>query len=186
MSYLEIAFLALGLAADSLVVCICLGVGVKKSKIKLSLMAGLLFSVAQIAFLSIGYYAAILFAQHIKNFAYIIAFVILLFLGAKMLLASFKTSSTQTPPVPKTLNMWVTAVATSVDALAVGVAFAFLQVKILPAILLIGFITFLLSVLGVKVGAFFGLKFKTKAELIGGIVLILIGVKILLEFLGVL
>ena len=130
------------------------------------------------------------FERYITSIDHWIAFFLLLFIGGKMIIESFKKDkdTDEKPEYEEKLDLkelTLMAVATSIDALAVGVTFAFLQVSILPSITVIGSVTFILSALGVGVGHKFGAKYKNKAELCGGIILVLIGVKILLEHLGV-
>ena len=131
------------------------------------------------------------FEHYITSIDHWIAFFLLLFIGGKMIIESFKKDkdSDEKPEYEEKLDLkelTLMAVATSIDALAVGVTFAFLQVNILTSITVIGSVTFILSALGVSVGHKFGAKYKNKAELCGGIILVLIGIKILLEHLGVL
>lgn len=137
--------------------------------------------------LLVGYYVGVQFADYITTFDHWVAFVLLGFIGVKMIRESFSdkcpANSASSSLLPR--DMLPLAVATSIGALAVGVSFAFLKIRIIPAVSLIGVTTLVLSMLGVLVGKGAGARFKTKAELVGGIVLILMGMKILLEHLGV-
>ena len=178
--------LAIGLSMDAFAVSICAGLTMTKATLKKALIVGLYFGVFQAVMPLIGFAAASLFADMIIAFDHWIAFGLLCFLGGKMILGSFKKEKQpeeETVLGPK--QMLPLAIATSIDALAVGVSFAFLQVQIIPAVLLIGITTFIISAAGVKIGNIFGTRFKSKAELAGGIILVLIGLNILLEHLGV-
>ena len=170
---------------DAFAVATCFGLTMARVTIKKSLIIGMYFGVFQAAMPIIGYVFAAQFADKITAFDHWIAFALLCFIGGKMIAESFEkencSESAEKPLDFKT--MFPLAIATSIDALAVGVSFAFLQVNIVPAALSIGIITFVLSMIGVKIGSIFGMKFKSKAELAGGIILILIGFKILLEHL---
>jgi len=186
MSLFVLFALAVGLSMDAFAVAICKGLSMTKATIKNAVIVGLYFGLFQAGMPLIGYAVATRFSEMIIAFDHWIAFALLCFLGGKMIVGSLK----QDKPSDKeaSLNfkeMLPLAVATSIDALAVGVSFAFLQVNILPAVLLIGLTTFLLSAAGVKIGSIFGAKFKSKAELAGGIILILIGLNILLEHLDI-
>jgi len=186
MNFYVLFILAVGLSLDAFAVSICLGLSSAKTTIKKAVIAGLYFGVFQAVMPLIGYAVASLFAEAIIAFDHWVAFVLLSFLGGKMIIGSFKREDLPEQEAslgPK--QMLPLAVATSIDALAVGVSFAFLQVNVLPAVLLIGIITFVMSAAGVKIGSIFGTRFKSKAELVGGILLVLIGLNILLEHLGV-
>jgi len=187
MSFFVLFALAIGLSMDAFAVAICIGLSSAKATLKIALIVGLYFGIFQAAMPLIGYFIASQFADMIISFDHWIAFGLLVFLGGKMIYGSFKKeefSEKETDISPK--QMLPLAVATSIDALAVGVSFAFLQVNIVPAVLFIGITTFILSAAGVKIGNLFGVRFKSKAELAGGIILVLIGVNILLEHLGLL
>jgi putative Mn2+ efflux pump MntP len=173
---------------DAFAVSVCKGLTMKKATVKKMLTVGLYFGIFQAGMPAIGYYAANLLTGFIGGYDHWIAFVLLCFLGGKMIYGSFKkddqTDNGEASLTPS--QMLPLAVATSIDALAVGVSFAFLNVRIVPAISLIGTTTLLISMAGVKIGNIFGTKFKSKAEIAGGAILILIGFKILLEHLGIL
>ena len=188
MSLIELFLLAVGLAMDTFAVGICIGLTMPKTKLlKKALIIGLYFGIFQAAMLLIGFLAAGLFAYYFMTYSHWIAFILLCFIGGKMAYGSFKKEdhSTEKETSLKPLVMLPLAVATSIDALAVGVTFAFLQVNIIPAVLFIGVVTLIISIIGVKIGNIFGVRYKSKAELTGGIILILIGLRILLEGLEV-
>jgi len=186
MNFFVLFVLAVGLSMDAFAVAICKGLSMTKASIKNAVIVGLYFGIFQAGMPLLGYAIASRFADMITAFDHWIAFGLLCFLGIKMIVGSFKRD--KQPDREASLSfkeMLPLAVATSIDALAVGVSFAFLQVDIIPAVLFIGVTTFLLSAAGVKIGSIFGARFKSKAELAGGIILILIGVNILLEHLGI-
>ncbi len=184
MGILELFILAVGLSMDAMAVAVCKGLSVRKLKFGHALITGLYFGGFQAAMPLIGYFLGRGFRSYIESIDHWIGFVLLVLIGANMLKESFgeaeEVNASFTPRA-----MIPMAVATSIDALAVGVTFAFLKVNIVPAVSFIGVITFSLSMLGVWVGHLFGAKFKASAERIGGIVLILMGCKILLDHLGV-
>jgi len=182
MSFFEIFLIALGLSMDAFAVAVCIGIGIKKFSIGKAFIVGLYFGLFQAIMPLIGYVAATRFAEHIMQFGHWVAFGLLVILGGRMVWGSFKKDEqpdNHDATALKFLKMLPLALATSVDALAVGVSFAFLYVRIVPSVVMIGVTTFVLSVVGVKVGSIFGLKFKAKAELVGGVILILMGVRVL-------
>ena len=185
MSLFDLFILAVGLSMDAMAVAICKGLSVQKLKFHQALVTGLYFGGFQAGMPLIGYFLGRQFSSYIQNIDHWIAFVLLALIGANMIKESFGDAEECNCSFgPKA--MLPMAVATSIDALAVGVTFAFLNVSIIPAVSFIGVITFSLSAVGVYIGHLFGAKFKSKAELTGGIVLILMGLRILLEHLGVL
>lgn len=185
MTLFELFILAIGLSMDAMAVAICKGLAAPKLKPRHAVITGLYFGGFQAAMPVLGYFLARGFRSYIEQVDHWIAFVLLGLIGANMIKESFGgAEKCDCSFCPKA--MLPMAVATSIDALAVGVTFAFLEVRIVPAVSLIGVITFALSAVGVYVGHLFGAKFKSKAELVGGIVLVLMGCKILLEHLGVL
>jgi len=187
MTFLELLIISIALSMDAFAVAICAGLAMPRVIIKQALVIGLYFGVFQAVMPLIGYLAATTFAGRIIEYGPWIAFVLLCFLGGKTIIGSFKKSDDSSyEPSIKPSIMFPLAIATSIDALAVGVSFAFLSVSIVSAVLFIGITTFTISVVGVKIGNLFGTKYKSKAELAGGIVLILIGIKILLEHLEIL
>ena len=177
MSLLELFLLAVGLAMDAFAVSVCKGLSVSKIKPFHPLCAGLWFGGFQALMPFIGYLLGIRFQELITNIDHWIAFI---------LLAKEEDEEESCDSSFGAKSMFVLAIATSIDALAVGITFAFLNVSIGPAVGFIGIVTFFLSAVGILVGHFFGSRYKSKAELFGGIVLILIGLKILLEHLGIL
>ena len=184
MGLLEIILIAIGLSMDAFAVSITLGLSVRKPKIKEVLIPGIYFGFFQALMPLIGYFAGISFASKIQNLDHWIAFVLLGLIGGKMIVESFSKKEKQENGNPfQFTKMILLAIATSIDALAVGVTFSFFDVNIFKSILIIGLITFCISIGGVKIGNLFGAKFKSKAEFFGGTVLILLGLKILIEHL---
>ena len=183
MGLTELLFIAVGLSMDAFAVSMGFGITTHGGVVKKSLVTALYFGGFQAGMPLAGYYAAAWLAGRISAFDHWIALVLLCFIGGKMIAESRKKGDAGPGPeislTPGT--MLPLALATSVDALSAGVSFAFLRVDILPAVLLIGSTTFVISMAGVKIGRLFGTRFKSKAELAGGLVLILIGVKIWLE-----
>lgn len=185
MSILDLFILAVGLSMDAFAVSVCKGLSLGKIKPKHMYIAGAWFGGFQALMPLIGYFLGSFFAEMIEKYDHWVAFVLLAIIGGNMIKESFGKDE----KVDSSMNvksMLLLAIATSIDALAVGVTFAFLQVQIVPAVSFIGVITFIFSAVGVKIGSLFGTKYKSKAELFGGIVLVLIGIKILLEGIGVL
>ncbi|HQA08213.1 MAG TPA: manganese efflux pump MntP family protein [Syntrophomonadaceae bacterium] len=185
MSLLELSLIAVGLSMDAFAVAICIGLSMPQRSIKKALIVGLYFGLFQAFMPLIGYFLASQFSDQIVEFDHWIAFILLAFIGGKMIKESFAKEDIDFNEGQEVSlgfkTMLPLALATSIDALAVGISFAFLNVRIIPAVSLIGCITLLLSMLGVRIGNVFGAKFKQNAELFGGIILILIGLKILLE-----
>lgn len=185
MSIWDLFILAVGLSMDAFAVSVCKGLSLGKIKPKHMCIAGAWFGGFQALMPLIGYFLGSFFAEMIEKYDHWVAFVLLAFIGGNMIKESFgKDEKVDSSMDVK--SMLLLAIATSIDALAVGVTFAFLQVQIVPAVSFIGVITFIFSAVGVKIGSLFGTKYKSKAELFGGIVLVLIGIKILLEGIGVL
>ena len=185
MGFIELFLIAVGLSMDAFAVSVCKGLSVKKVGVKHAALAGLYFGGFQFLMPVIGYLLGFRFESVIETVDHWVAFVLLAFIGVNMIKESFgKAEELNDDFGVKT--MLLMAVATSIDALAVGITFAFLEVQILPAAGLIGVTTFLLSFAGIYIGNVFGARYKSKAELAGGIILVLIGVKILLEHLGIL
>lgn len=185
MGLLELFLLAVGLSMDAFAVSICKGLSLGEIQKKHMCIAGAWFGGFQALMPAIGYFLGKFFADMVTQYAHWIAFVLLAVIGGNMIKESFeKEECVDSSMTVK--SMFLLAVATSIDALAVGVTFAFLKVNILAAVLFIGVITFVFSAFGVKIGSLFGMRYKNKAERVGGIVLILIGIKILLEGLNIL
>lgn len=186
MGTLELLITALALSMDAFAVAICKGLSVGQVKAKHMLITGLWFGGFQALMPLIGYLAGSLFDTYITAFDHWIAFVLLALIGANMIKEALSGEEECADASLGFRIMLTMAIATSIDALAVGITFALLpDVNIFYAVLFIGVITFTLSALGVKIGSVFGSKQRKYAELIGGSVLIIIGLKILLEHLGV-
>lgn len=185
MGLTELFILAVGLSMDAFAVSICKGLSLGKITKKNMAVAGAWFGGFQALMPLIGYFLGSFFADMITKYAHWIAFVLLLFIGGNMIKEALGEDEEVNPSMD-VKEMFLLAVATSIDALAVGVTFAFLKVSIVPAVSFIGCITFVCSAAGVKIGSVFGAKYRSKAELCGGIILILIGIKIVLEGLGIL
>lgn len=186
MGIAELFILAVGLSMDAFAVSICKGLSLGNIKVKHMCIAGAWFGGFQALMPLIGYFLGSFFAESITKYSHWIAFILLLYLGVSMMKESMDKEVEELDNCMDIKTMFLLAVATSIDALAVGVTFAFLEVAIVPAISFIGTVTFVCSAVGVKIGSLFGTKYKSKAELFGGLVLVLIGVKILLEGLGIL
>lgn len=184
MGIAELFFLAVGLSMDAFAVSVCKGLGLGKIRFKDMLTAGLWFGGFQALMPGIGYILGAQFQQYIIKVDHWIAFGLLVFIGAKMIKEALDSDGEIDGDL-SFKTMLILAVATSIDALAVGITFAFLQVRIVFAALFIGCTTLVISAFGVKMGSIFGLKYKAKAEMCGGAILIMIGVKILLEHLGI-
>ena len=185
MQFITLLGTACGLSMDAFAAAMCLGLNVRHFRWKYAAITGLYFGVFQAIMPLLGYFLGIYFSEFIKAYDHWIAFSILGILGLKMIYESMGKEETVERSILDMRAMLVLAVATSIDALAVGISFAMLGTNIFSAILLIGVVTFLLSAMGVKIGNVFGEKYKTAAELFGGIILIAIGVKILAEHLAV-
>ena len=183
MGVIELLVLALGLSMDAFAVSICKGLSVPKLQAKHCLICGVYFGGFQALMPLIGWALGIRFQSMITNIDHWIAFVLLAVIGANMIKESFSKEEECPDASFGFKTMLTLAVATSIDALAVGVTFAFLNVSIVPAVLLIGATTFVCSAVGVKIGNVFGNRFQSKAEFLGGLVLIAIGLKILIEHL---
>ena len=184
MTLFDLVLIAISLSMDAFAVSICKGLSVRKVNFRHALACGIWFGGFQALMPALGYFLGDRFSTLLTRFGPWIAFFLLVFIGANMVKESFgEDESLDDDYSPKA--MLPLAIATSIDAFAVGVSFAAMQVQILPAVALIGCITCVLSGIGVKVGAIFGDKYRAPAERIGGIVLILIGLKTLLSGLGI-
>ena len=187
----ELFLLAVGLSMDAFAVSVCKGLAMKKATLKAEATCGLWFGGFQMLMPVTGFFLGSLFAEAIEAFDHWVAFGLLVIIGINMLKEALEKEdeSGDDPEKDADLSvktMFLMAVATSIDALAVGITFAFLNVSIIPAASLIGVTTFIIAAVGIYIGNVFGAKYKSKAELAGGIILVLIGVKILLEHFGVL
>ena len=190
MSIVELFLIGVGLSMDAFAVAVCQGLCMPKLNLRQGGVIALYFGGFQALMPLIGWFLGSQFAGYIQSFDHWVAFVLLALIGGNMVREALSPEEEETScAVNSKLDhkkLFVMAVATSIDALAIGVAFAFMDVLILPAVSLIGCTTFCLSLVGVVVGNFFGSRYKKRAELTGGIIWILLGVKILLEHLGIL
>jgi putative Mn2+ efflux pump MntP len=190
MSFVEMLLMALGLAMDAVAVAICKGLSMNRVSLKNAVIVGAWFGGFQAAMPLAGYLLGEQFEAYIRPISEWIAFVLLAAIGINMIREAFgKKGGEDNGEADCSLSfkaMFLMAVATSIDALAVGITFAFFEVDILTAVLTIGILTFLLSMAGVKIGSVFGARFQSAAEVFGGAILCLLGVKILLEHYGVL
>ena len=184
MGLAELFVIAVGLSMDAFAVSVCKGLSVPKMKLSHALTCGVYFGGFQGLMPLIGYLLGSQFEEAIVSIDHWVAFVLLGLIGFNMIKESREEGCETMDSSFGVKAMIPLAIATSIDALAVGVTFAFLRVNIFWAVLFIGVITFTLSSIGVKVGNVFGVKFKSKAEFAGGLILILMGTKILLEHLG--
>lgn len=185
MGIIEIILLAIGLSMDAFAVAICKGLAMEKVSIKKVAIVGAWFGGFQALMPLIGFLLGVSFKDYIVAIDHWISFVLLGLIGFNMIKESLSKDEDEENSSLAFKLMLVLAVATSIDALAVGVTFAFLQVNVVLAVIIIGITTFILSSIGVKIGNVFGARYKSKAEFAGGLILILLGVKILLEHLGV-
>lgn len=187
MGIFELLLLSIGLGMDAFAVSVCKGISMKKMDWKKACIVGLYFGGFQALMPVIGYFLGTSFQSIITNIDHWVAFVLLGIIGGKMIQEAFQKDKDEEEYSSdvSVKTMLILSVATSIDALAVGITFAFLNVNLLLAITFIGLITFVLSVVGTKIGNRFGDKYKGKAEFIGGIILILIGFKILFEHLEI-
>lgn len=189
MGFFEIFMIGVGLSMDAFAASVCKGLSMRKAEVKNILIIALFFGGFQALMPFIGWALGTQFESYITSIDHWIAFVLLAFIGGKMIAEAVRPEDENVeidkmdPPLD-VKEMFVLAVATSIDALAVGITFAFLNYPIGEAVTIIGLTTFCISIGGVYVGNFFGNRYKKKAELAGGIILVLIGVKILLEHLG--
>lgn len=191
LMFIELFLLGIGLAMDAFAVSVCKGLGMRRLNKKQTLIIGLYFGGFQALMPLIGWLLGSQFQKYITSIDHWIAFILLSFIGGKMMIEAIRewneeeTVNVMDAPLDHK-NMLVLAVATSIDALAVGITFAFLDTPIIEAITIIGITTMVISIIGVVVGNFFGSRYKSKAEFIGGLILVLLGLKILLEHLGIL
>lgn len=181
MGHWELFVIALGLSMDAFAVSICKGLSVKRCNAKHMLICGLYFGIFQGAMPLIGYLLGCQFESLVTAIAPYIAFALLCFIGGNMIREALSGDDEACTDDFSVRAMVPLAIATSIDALAVGVSFAFLQVDIVPAVSFIGIITFSCCMFGVKIGSIFGDKYQSRAEIFGGVVLIVMGVKILIE-----
>ena len=187
MTFVELLLIAIGLSMDAFSVSICKGLTTKRFSWRMALVCGLWFGLFQALMPIIGYFLGAQFQEMIEAYDHWIAFGLLFLIGANMIREAVwgKKEEGENNGSLDFKTMFLLAIATSIDALAVGVSFACIQVKLWSSVLIIGLTTFLFSVLGVKIGNVFGSRYEKSAGIIGGIILILIGLKILLEHLGI-
>lgn len=188
MDLLTLFLLAVGLSMDAFAVSICKGLAMKKISFKQAGIVGVWFGGFQALMPTLGFLVGTTFASLVNVIADWIAFILLAIIGGNMIKEAVSGKEEEADASLAAGKMAILAVATSIDAFAVGVSFAFMKIGnlIIPAVLFIGSITFILSMIGVKVGNVFGTKYKAKAEIVGGVILILLGFKIILEHFGVL
>lgn len=186
MGLVELFLVAVGLSMDAFAVAICKGLALKKADGKNMALVGLWFGGFQALMPVLGYLVGVQFKDAITAVDHWIAFGLLAVIGGNMIREALAGGEEAEDASLAPKNMLLLALATSIDALAVGVSFAFLDVNITAAAGFIGVVTFCLSAAGVKVGSVFGARYRARAELVGGVILILLGAKILLEHLGIL
>ncbi len=186
MGIVEIILIGLGLAMDAFAVSVCKGLSMKKLNWKKAIIIGLYFGIFQMLMPIVGYFLGTAFEGFVTSVDHWIAFILLLIIGGKMIAEALgNEDSKNCNDNVNFKTMIVLAIATSIDALAVGITFAFLQTNIILASSIIGIITFFVSLIGVKIGNRFGNVYEKKAEFVGGLILVIIGLKILLEHLGI-
>lgn len=183
MGISELLLIGIGLSMDAFAVSIGKGLSTKSLTPRHYLSVGVWFGGFQALMPIVGFLLGVSFASLVESFDHWIAFVLLGVIGSNMIRESLKGDECEIHPDFSARAMFMLAIATSIDALAVGVSFAFLQIDILPAASIIGVTTFILSMIGLRIGNIFGCRFKSKAEFVGGVVLIIIGIKILVEHL---
>ena len=185
MGTFEVLLISAGLAMDAFAVSVCKGLSMRKMDWRKAIIIGLYFGIFQAVMPVIGYLLGTTFEQFITNIDHWIAFALLGAIGISMIKEAFNKNSENCNENIDVKTMVILAIATSIDALAVGITFACLRINIILPVISIGIITFILSVIGVRIGNRFGNKYENKAEFVGGLILILLGIKILLEHLGI-
>jgi putative Mn2+ efflux pump MntP len=189
VGFVELLLIGVGLSMDAFAVAICKGLGMSRLNMKQAAVIALFFGAFQAIMPFIGWAAGSWLADLITPIDHWVAFALLAFVGGKMLWDAFHEEDDENPDQMDAKldlkELLMLAIATSIDALAVGITFAFLQTDIVSSVAIIGCTTFVISFAGVAVGHFFGARFERPATIVGGVVLILIGLKILLEHLGV-
>ena len=184
MGLIELFLIAVGLSMDAFAVSVCKGLAMPKCTFKKAAIVGLWFDGFQALMPAIGYILGAQFQEAIASIDHWIAFVLLALIGGNMIHEALDNDEEEADASLDVKTMFLLAVATSIDALAIGITFAFLKVSIIPAVCFIGIVTFIISFAGVKIGNVFGARYKNKAEIVGGVILILLGLKILLDHLG--
>ena len=185
MGAIEILLISIGLAMDAFAVSVCKGLAMKKMSWKKAIIIGLYFGIFQAVMPVIGYFLGTTFERFITYVDHWVAFILLVGIGINMVKEAFDKESENRNDNVDMKTMLVLSIATSIDALAIGITFACLKIHIVMPVITIGLITFIISVIGVKIGNRFGDKYEKKAEIMGGVILILLGIKILLEHLGI-
>ena len=191
MTFIELFLIGVGLSMDAFAAAICQGLFMTRIKWGHALTVGLYFGGFQALMPFIGWMLGSQFADRIQQYDHWIAFILLVLIGGNMIREALSGDEEDAAQAETDLRLdhkklFLMAIATSIDALAIGVTFAFLETAILPAIGIIGCTTFCISVAGVAVGCWFGARYKKRAEITGGAILVLLGVRILLEHLGIL
>ena len=181
MGLIELFLIAVGLSMDAFAVSVCKGLAMPKCTFKKAAIVGLWFGGFQALMPAIGYILGAQFQETIASIDHWIAFVLLALIGGNMIHEALDNDEEEADASLDVKTMFLLAVATSIDALAIGITFAFLKVNIIPAVCFIGIVTFIISFAGVKIGNVFGARYKNKAEIVGGVILILLGLKILRE-----
>ncbi len=191
MGFVEVFLIGVGLSMDAFAVSICKGLSMRQKDAGKSILIAVFFGFFQALMPLIGWLLGSSFEKYITAVDHWIVFALLFLLGAKMIVESLKKDADSCPAEPQKSGpaeikqLFLLAIATSIDALAVGITFAFLKVKILPSCLIIGTTTLIISFMGVCLGSKFGSRFKSKAEFAGGILLIALGIKIIIEHIGI-
>lgn len=185
MGAIEILLISIGLAMDAFAVSVCKGLAMKKMSWKKAIIIGLYFGIFQAVMPVIGYFLGTTFERFITNVDHWVAFILLVGIGINMVKEVFDKESENRNDNVDVKTMLVLSIATSIDALAIGITFVCLKIHIVMPVITIGLITFIISIIGVKIGNRFGDKYEKKAEIMGGVILILLGIKILLEHLGI-
>ena len=183
MDLLSLFLIAVGLSMDAFAVSVCKGLATPKYKLKYSMICGAWFGGFQALMPAVGYLLGVNFKKYITAIDHWIAFVLLALIGFNMIREALKNDDEGADPSFTAKSMSLLAVSTCIDALAIGITFAFLDVNIVAAVLFIGVCTFVISAAGVKIGSAFGTRFKSKAEIAGGAILIILGLRILVEHL---
>ena len=183
MSIIELALIGVGLAMDAFAVSICKGLAMRRMNYKKAIIIAAFFGVFQALMPALGYVLGTTFANKIAAIDHWIAFILLALIGANMIKEALSSDDECQDDSLRLGDLIMLSIATSIDALAVGITFAFFNVSLLLSVSMIGIITFIICVIGVKVGNVFGEKYKSKAELAGGLILIVMGAKILIDHL---
>ncbi|WP_394274209.1 manganese efflux pump MntP family protein [Peptoniphilus lacydonensis] len=186
MDLVSVILIGVGLSMDAFAAAICKGLSIKKNFLEKSFIIALFFGIFQGLMPYIGYLLGSLFAEKLQSIDHWIAFVLLFIIGSNMIRESKDKTCEIEDDKLDIKNLLMLSIATSIDALAVGISFAFLNINIGTAVFIIGITTFLISFIGVRVGRVFGVALKDKAEIVGGLILIFLGTKILVEHLGLL